>query len=384
MKIVFISNILNPHQYPLAKELYKITDGNYHFVEMEPLPKWLKDGGYPMYVDCPWLVRAWLSDENKLLSRRICLDADIMIVGGCYPYDLIKARLDSGKIVFYYGERWLKRGWLNLFSPRLLRDQWYYHKFFHERPIYFLAASAFAAKDYYKLHSFRGRCFKWGYFPATDGAENEELNYAAFHDKSGVFKIMTVCRMLNWKRPEMMVEAAKYLRDNGVKFVMDMYGSGERLSRIQQMIGRYNLNDNVILHGNIPNEEIHKEMQRHHCLLFTSNQREGWGAVVNEAMANGCVVVGASKIGSIPYLIEDGVNGLVFEDGDQDDLNKKLYYCATNIPECETMAREARKTITTIWSPKEAAKRLIILADALIHNETTPYKNGPCSVAPLL
>ncbi len=34
------------------------------------------------------------------------------------------------------------------------------------------------------------------------------------------------------------------------------------------------------------------------------------GAVANEAMANGCVVVGSHEIGSIPYLIQDLSNGL--------------------------------------------------------------------------
>lgn len=125
-------------------------------------------------------------------------------------------------------------------------------------------------------------------------------------------------------------------------------------------------------------------MKHHHCLLFTSNQREGWGAVVNEAMANGCVVVGASKIGSIPYLIKDGMNGVVFEDGNQDDLNKKLHYCAIHITECESLAKEARNTISTVWSPNEAAKRLLVLADALNNKKKTPYKDGPCSLAPLL
>lgn len=38
MKIIFISNFLNPHQYPVAKALYKMTDGEYRFVELESMP----------------------------------------------------------------------------------------------------------------------------------------------------------------------------------------------------------------------------------------------------------------------------------------------------------------------------------------------------------
>ena len=49
---------------------------------------------------------------------------------------------------------------------------------------------------------------------------------------------------------------------------------------------------------------------------MTSNQEEGWGVVVNEAMNSGCVVIGSNLAGSVPYLIENGKNGLIYNCGD--------------------------------------------------------------------
>lgn len=385
IKLIIISNFLNPHQYPLSQELYKLTDGGFRFIELEKIPDTFVKSGYPEYDNVPWLIRAWESESNQKEVEELVINTPTMIAGGCAAVEkYIGKRLKHNKLTLKYSERWLKRGIINVLSPNIFRPIISYWLHFRNKPYYLLCASAFTSSDSSKFGTFKNKAFKWGYFPATDGVKDNESNYSVFHDGTGVFKIMTVCRMLNWKRPEMMIEAAKYLRDNDVKFIMDMYGSGERLNLVKQLIDRYNLNNNVVLHGNIPNEKIHEEMKHHHCLLFTSNQREGWGAVVNEAMANGCVVVGASKIGSIPYLIKDGMNGVVFEDGNQDDLNKKLHYCAIHITECESLAKEARNTISTVWSPNEAAKRLLVLADALNNKKKTPYKDGPCSLAPLL
>lgn len=382
IKLIIISNFLNPHQYPLSQELYKLTDGGFRFVELEKIPISFVKSGYPEYNNVPWLIRAWESESNQKEVDELVIDASVMVAGGCAAVEkYIDKRLKHNKLTLKYSERWLKRGIVNVLSPNIFRPIISYWLHYRNKPYYLLCASAFTNSDSNKFWNFKDKAFKWGYFPTTDSAKDDESNYSVFHDKSGVFKILTVCRMLNWKRPEMMIEAAKYLRDNDVKFVMDMYGSGERLEYIKQLIDKYSLKDNVVLHGNIPNEKIHQEMQQHHCLLFTSNQREGWGAVVNEAMANGCVVVGASKIGSIPYLIKDGVNGVVFEDGNQDDLNKKLYRIALDWSVCEEMARMARSTIKDEWSPQQAAKRLLKLTYFLEKGMPVPFMDGPCSIA---
>ena len=38
IKLIIISNFLNPHQYPLSQELYKLTDEGFRFIELEKIP----------------------------------------------------------------------------------------------------------------------------------------------------------------------------------------------------------------------------------------------------------------------------------------------------------------------------------------------------------
>ena len=118
------------------------------------------------------------------------------------------------------------------------------------------------------------------------------------------------------KHPELPVMLAKRLKDKGYNFHLDMYGRGDELYPTQQLVKSLALNDNVSFYGSLPNEEILKEMRKHEIFLFTSDRNEGWGAVLNESMSNGCAVVASNLIGSVPFLIQDGENGMVFKSGD--------------------------------------------------------------------
>lgn len=122
-------------------------------------------------------------------------------------------------------------------------------------------------------------------------------------------------------------------------------------------------------------------MRNHQIFLFTSDRNEGWGAVLNESMSNGCAVVASDLIGSAPFLIEDGVNGLLFKSENVDSLYAKVKMLLDNPTLTENMAENAILTMRNTWSPKIAAERFIKLASNLSNGEDTPFENGPCSKA---
>jgi len=64
-------------------------------------------------------------------------------------------------------------------------------------------------------------------------------------------------------------------------------------------------------------------------LVVPSIWNENSPLVIHEALASNTAVI-ASRIGGIPELITDGVNGLLFEPGDPDDLAQKMRYLVDN------------------------------------------------------
>lgn len=58
MKIVFITNMMNHHQKPVADYLYQKFGDNYHFVTTMPIPKNFLNVGYKNNDDCPYINTA--------------------------------------------------------------------------------------------------------------------------------------------------------------------------------------------------------------------------------------------------------------------------------------------------------------------------------------
>ena len=377
MTIAYISNFLNHHQMPVAEKLYELTEGHYRFIEQTPMPESFRKNGYPNYDEAPFLIQAWRTTEDASAAKRLILDADAVLFGNLEDYSIIRQRLKNNKLTFECGERWFKRGWINIFSPRLIKSQLYYHLFFRNKPLYRLNASAYAAKDMAFLRSFKDKMFKRGYFTQIHSIERHYLNYR----NDSKVRILWVARFLDWKHPETPVKIAKVLQDKGYDFEINMYGSGPEYDKTASMINNLGLSENVRLCGNKPNDEILREMRMHDIFLFTSDKHEGWGAVLNEAMSSGCAVVASNEIGAVPFLIEDGVNGLIFKPGDIDEISNKVEHIFKDRNLCRILGENAMKTMYEIWSPSNAALSLLKLIDGINNGTPNIIPNGPCSTA---
>lgn len=378
MTIVYFSNFINHHQALWVDELYRKAPGEFYFVELKEMDGWLKNSGYTDYSTRPYLIKAWQNEESSRFADELCVNADVALFGAdSLTYE--KRRVKLGKLSFEVSERWLKRGLLNLFSPTIFRYFLSYHTFFSNMPLYKLCASAYAVNDQYKLFTFKNRCYKWGYFTKVDDLNITHLIQSRSDHE--VIKIMWCARFLDWKHPEMPVLLAAELKARGYRFAIDMFGTGTEQDRTKELINRLNVVDCVNLKGNLPNEQILNEMRMHDIFLFTSDKREGWGAVANEAMSNGCVLVASDEIGSVPYLVKDGVNGCVFKSRDMSSLIAKIEFLINDRDYMYSLAVNAYNTMKYEWSPACAARNLLSLIDDLQSGKDTSIAEGPCSKA---
>ncbi len=377
MNIAFYTNFINHHQVLLADELYQLSGGQYRFVETMPMFDWLKSGGYDDFSSRPYVLQAWKDDASKKKAEELCVNADVAIFGAdSLDYQIIRAK--TGKLSFEASERWLKKGILNLLSPRLLRNMWYYHTLFRKKPVYKLCSSAYAAGDQYKMFSYKDRCYKWGYFTRVD---DYDIEASLDNRQATEFHLMWCARFLKWKHPEMAIKLAARLKAKGYAFTLDMYGSGVELERMQLLARQLEVTDVVRFCSNLPNDQILEQMRCHDIFLFTSDRNEGWGAVANEAMSNGCVLVASDAVGSVPFLVKDGENGCVFKSCDLDSLMNKVEYLLNNRTEIRRLAVNGYLTMKTVWSPENAARNLMTLIDDLRNGRDTSVADGPCSKA---
>lgn len=394
MKLVFYSLILNNHQANVADELWELTGHSYCFVELANLQAEHRKGDAHDYGDRPYLLRAWQSDENYRIAMGLARKAECCVFSGVQALPFQKERMKLGLLSFDMSERWLKRGVFNLFSPAILKMFLAYHcGGWGKKPLYKLCCSAFAANDHYRLGMYRGKCFKWGYFTRVEKFD-AEASQGVSTSTSKDTPLMWCARYLKLKHPELPLLIAARLKNKGYRFVLDMYGSGEYEAAARQLASDLGVTDVVNFIGNRPNDELLTDMRRHKIFLFTSDRNEGWGAVANESMANGCVLVASDAIGSSLYLIEDGRTGLLFRNPDShsnfrrpdmaalDALCKKVESLLDNPDKLLKIRQQSLALMQEVWNPKVAAERLLNLVDMLRNGKETPLpKEGPCSKA---
>jgi glycosyltransferase involved in cell wall biosynthesis len=101
--------------------------------------------------------------------------------------------------------------------------------------------------------------------------------------------------------------------------------------------------------------------------LFTvvpSECYENFPLVVLEAYAAGRPCVG-SRLGSLPYVIEENRSGILFEAGCVDDLVNKVRYMVETPDEADRMGRYARSLVESTYSPAACYQTLMGIFSAV-------------------
>lgn len=367
MQVAFFSNFLNHHQLPFCLKMNELTNGNFYFVATERTPKDRLDFGYEdMNEKYPFVVKAYENDEKALELVRT---SDLMLIGSA-PKIYAKERLNMQKIMFRYSERIQKEGfnfrmWASIIKNNTVPEM---------QNVYLLCAGAFAARDFNLAGAYLGKTYKWGYFP-----EHRIIkNISSFLNEKKTNRIVWAGRFLDWKHPEKAVEVVRRLVDENIDCKLEMVGDGPERERIATLIKKYNLESKIELSGALPFSEVRKKMDEASILLFTSDAREGWGAVLNEAMDSACITISDFRIGSVPFLIKNGINGYYYRN------NEELFqFTKESLKECEKnngIKKAAYRTIADVWNADVAARRLIELYERLVKGGSgADFKDGPCS-----
>lgn len=395
MKIVFYSLILNNHQANVADELWELTGHQYCFVELANLQAEHKKGDTRNYDECPYLLRAWESAENWRKAMELARTAECCVFSGVQALPFQKERMKLDLLSFDMSERWLKQGIKNVLSPAISKMfMAYWLGGWKNKPLYKLCCSAFCKGDHEQLGMFHNKCFKWGYFTKveTNGCETS-VEASTDVSTSEITPLMWCSRFLMLKHPELPILMADRLKKKGFKFHLDMYGEGEYKQQAIDLVEILGLSDCVSFIGNKPNTELMEDMKQHEIFLFTSDKNEGWGAVANESMSNGCVLVGSEALGCAPYLIKDSENGFMFKSSKVscsfgnpdmialDSLYEKVVWLLEHPMVRKQMRQNAVKQMQNVWSPKNAAQSLLQLIDDIKNGRDTSIKEGPCSKA---
>ena len=241
MRTIFVSNFMNHHQLPFSAGLLGQDDVEYTFVALEPIPQERLDMGYEdMNHKYPFVLCAYDSEEKLRRAEKLIDDADVAIYGSC-PDSLVLRRTNKGKLCFKFSERYFKEGTGLLQIPHNFASAWKHLKPFEKGPLYFCCSSAYTAADLNRYTNFKGRTFKWGYFPETKKYDVAELMKKKLSVTSAGWKhpqasILWAGRLIGWKHPDASIELAASLKKKGYSFKVSIIGNGEMEAQLREMI----------------------------------------------------------------------------------------------------------------------------------------------------
>jgi glycosyltransferase involved in cell wall biosynthesis len=112
-------------------------------------------------------------------------------------------------------------------------------------------------------------------------------------------------------------------------------------------------NKNIRFRGEFNNRKIADIFKEIDVLVIPSIWHENSPLVIQEAFLSKTPVI-ASRVGGIPELVKDGVNGLLFNPQDTDDLLKKLEYVINN----REVINEFKKSMPKIKNIEENTQEI--------------------------
>lgn len=374
MKTVFVSNYFNHHQKPFCEEIYQRLGDDFTFISTSFMGEERKKLGYVQEEQPSYVFFAYGGDNHLEKAITLINNADVVMVGSA-PNNLIEERIRQRKLILRYSERPFKR------KASILKKIYHFINFrrmnLFQKNIYMLCASAYTAGDFESICLYKGRTYKWGYFP-----EVKEYDLDTLMSSKKKNELIWCGRFIDWKHPDDVIMLAQKLKSAGYDFCLKIIGTGVMEEELHKLAEYYKLADNVQFLGAMSPKRVRNFMEETGIYLFTSDRQEGWGAVLNESMNSGCAVVASQEIGSVPFLISNKENGLVYQSGNLNDLFNKVTYLLDNHDEQCRMGKAAYITITEQWNAKIAAERFVKFTEEIKkYGYCDLYEDGPCSKA---
>ncbi len=128
-----------------------------------------------------------------------------------------------------------------------------------------------------------------------------------FPNKEGIIRIVSIGRVTDAKRFDIIPNIARILKNRGLRFEWIIAGTGDRLLDIRNNILTLNLENEVMLVGELNNPF---PLLKSADIFVNPSRHESWGMTVSEALCLGKAVI-TSDIPVFAEQITNGVNGLM-------------------------------------------------------------------------
>lgn len=170
------------------------------------------------------------------------------------------------------------------------------------------------------------------------------------------FKIVNVGRLVDQKRQDRLVRAAKILKDKGLEFEIEIMGVGPLESQLKALVEGLGVSDCVRFAGFIENPFPRVKASDVFCL---TSHTEGFGMVVVEALALGVPVI-STRVTGVKEILANG--GGIFTGESPEEIAAVLESVIRHPEQLYALRSQAPKAVEP-YRPEQIMKQVYRILD---------------------
>ncbi len=174
-----------------------------------------------------------------------------------------------------------------------------------------------------------------------------DLNEARNTHKT-VTRLLYIGSLRRLKGLEYLIKAVKMVKQKHNTH-LDLVGSGDDEERLKEMVKNMELMPYVSFRGHIPHSQALIRLYKSSDIFILPSMTEGVPSVILEAMKMGIPVI-ATSVGSVPYIISHGENGLLVSPRNPDEIADNIIKLIENPSLREKIVGNAHKYVENLPS----------------------------------
>lgn len=201
-------------------------------------------------------------------------------------------------------------------------------------------------------------------------SENEVLKFKKSIGLTNCISFLFVGRMNDpRKNLQLLLKAFAIMCKNIKKSIkLILVGSGDYI-KVNKIVDALGIKENIIIMGYVDDGTLKKCYNV--CDIYVSpSMLEGFGLTILEAMAAGKPII-AFNVGAIPEIVKDGLNGMILDRQNPNELANAMSFFAGNLGLAKKIGNENRKYVSEKFSWNKAARMIEQVYQKLLYSSAS-------------
>ncbi len=184
----------------------------------------------------------------------------------------------------------------------------------------------------------------------------------------GIFRVLTVCRLCEQKRPDVALQAIQHLIEkiSSVRVVYHLVGDGPLRAQLEELAETLGIKNRIVFEGALEQKGVLERLHQADVFLLTS--RDEWlGVVLLEAQAAGVPIV-ATNVGGIPEAVLPGRSAILVPVGDAEAAARAMAELLQDPQKRIQMGQEGRKYVEERYDVDMLNDKLVRIYSEALQN----------------